>query len=102
MSRREQLEEMLQAAPDDVFLKYAVAMAYKNEGNAQAASERFEQVISQHPDYIAAYFQQGQLLAEEGLVEPARGVLERGIDAARRTGDAHAAMEMSEFLETVA
>ena len=101
MPKREQIREMLKSDPDDVFLHYALAMTYVVEGDAETAVAKLQGVIDRDPDYVAAYFQQGQLLAREGEPEAARDVVTRGIEAARRTGDAHAAAEMTGFLEAL-
>ena len=101
MPRREQLEEMLETDPDDVFLLYAVAMAYSSEGDDETCLQRLEQLISANPDYVAAYFQSGQLLAKNGRIEEARPMIERGIQTARQVGDQHAESEMTGFLETL-
>jgi thioredoxin-like negative regulator of GroEL len=99
MSRRERLEEMLRSDPDDIFLHYALAKEFLSEGDTATGLERLGQVIDRDPDYVAAYFQKGQVLAEQGETEAAREVIARGIEAARRTGDAHAEEEMTGFLE---
>ena len=99
MSRRAKLEAMLAAEPNDVFLGYALAKELATAGDAPAALAQFERVIAGHPDYVPAYFQQGQVLAEEGDTDAAREVLTRGLAVAQRLGDAHAAGEMAEFLE---
>lgn len=101
MPKREQLQEMLKSDPDDVFLHYALAMTYVAEGDAETALAKLQDVIDRDPDYVAAYFQKGQLLAREGEPEEARDVVTRGIEAARRTGDTHAAAEMTGFLEAL-
>ena len=101
MTRRQQLEEMLRADPDDVFLHYALAMDLAAAGETAAALARLDGVIARDPDYVAAYFQQGQILAREGETEAAAGVLRRGIETAHRTGDTHAAGEMEGFLEAI-
>ena len=93
--------EMLESDPDDVFLQYAVAMACRSEGDAPEALNRFGQVIEGHPDYVPAYFQKGQLLAETGETEAARQILTDGIAAAVKTGDSHAEGEMTEFLDSL-
>lgn len=102
MPKREQLEEMLKSAPDDIFLHYALAMTYVSEGDSAAAVAKLQAVIDRDPDYVAAYVQKGQLLAREGETEAAREVIEGGIEAARRVGDRHAETEMTGFLETLA
>lgn len=101
MPKREQLEQMLQSNPDDLFLQYALAMACINEGDASAGLERLDEVLRRDPDYVAAWFQKGQLLAEEGQPDAAREALQRGIEVARKVGDAHAEEEMTGFLETL-
>lgn len=101
MSRREQLEQLLQSDPEDTFLNYALALAYVAEGRRAEGLDRLAQVIQRDPDYVAAYFQRGQLLAENGDTEAARDIVQQGVVVARRVGDAHAAAEMSGFLETL-
>ena len=73
-------------------------MEFRSEGNLAVAEERFETLLSSSPDYVPAYFRLGELFAEQDRQEEARDVLTRGIDTARRTGDLHAAGEMTEFL----
>jgi hypothetical protein len=58
-------------------------------------------VIVADPEYVAAYFQQGQILAALERHDVARSILQEGIAVARRTNDAHAAGEMTEFLATL-
>lgn len=101
MSRRERLEALLSDDPDDVFLRYALAMEDVAEGNTAAALAGLDDVLARDADYVAAYFQKGQLLAREGDLDPARECLRQGIDVARRVGDAHAESEMTGFLESL-
>ena len=101
MPTREQLEELLKSDPDDVFLQYALAMAYVTEGNQGEGLERLQRVIERDPDYVAAYFQKGQILAEAGVIDEARTVISRGIEVAKKVGDSHAETEMSGFLEAL-
>jgi tetratricopeptide (TPR) repeat protein len=101
MPRREQLEQLLQTDPDDVFLNYALAVACVAEGDLAAGLERFDRVVELDPAYVAAYFQKGQALAAARQTEAARHVLRRGIEVARNTGDAHAAAEMAAFLDSL-
>jgi len=101
MSRRAKLEAMLAQSPGDTFLGYGLAMEMIKEGDTDAGKKQLVQVIEANPDYQAAYFQLGQILTNEGEIEEAKGWLERGIVAAKRIGDAHAAAEMEGFLFTL-
>jgi thioredoxin-like negative regulator of GroEL len=98
---RQQLEQLLQSDPDDVFLQYALAKAQILEGDVEEGLAQFQAVIDRYPDYVPAYFQRGQTLAERGRTEEARDVLANGIQVARKVGDGHAEREMTEFLEAL-
>ena len=98
MTRREKLKAMCAADPDDAFLAYGLAMEMIKDGDTPEGIDQLKRVIELHPDYQAAYFQLGQTLADQGNVDEARTWVERGIEAARRIGDAHAANEMEGFL----
>jgi O-acetyl-ADP-ribose deacetylase (regulator of RNase III) len=100
-SRRELLEEMLAETPEDAELRYAVAMEYVSAGADAEAVNRFRELFAQAPDYAPAYHQAGLALARLGRIGEARDVLARGVAAARRGGNAHAAEEMQGFLDTL-
>ena len=101
MPTRKQLEQLLESEPDDVFLQYALAKACISEGDVDGGLSQFQAVIDRHPEYVPAYFQKGQSLAEQGRTEEARGILVSGIQIARKVGDSHAEREMTEFLEAL-
>lgn len=92
---------MLESDPADVFLRYALAMQYVSEGDSAAGLERLQQLIDHAPKYVAAYFQKGQLLVQEGEIDSAKEILTRGIEVSREVGDTHAEGEMNDFLETL-
>jgi thioredoxin-like negative regulator of GroEL len=98
---RKQLEQLLESDPDDVFLQYALAKACVTEGDLETGLIKFQKVIDGHPEYVPAYFQKGQALAEQGRAVEARSILTQGIQAARQAGDRHAESEMTEFLEAI-
>jgi len=98
---RQQLEQLLESEPDDVFLQYALAKACISEGDIERGLTQFQAVIERHPEYVPAYFQKGQSLAEQGRTEEARDVLASGIQIARKVGDGHAEREMTEFLDAL-
>jgi predicted Zn-dependent protease len=94
MSRREQLEQMLAQSPGDPFLRYGLALECAKDGELEEALRRLEKLIADESDYVAAYFQAAQLLAQWDRLAEAHSMLDRGIAAAQRTGDLHAAEEM--------
>jgi Tfp pilus assembly protein PilF len=99
MSRREKLESMLAQSPDDTFLRYALALAEASAGDVPRARDRLEALVQADPNYVAAYFQLAQLQVQLGQPDLAKPVLARGIEVARRAGDAHAEEEMRGFLQ---
>ena len=98
MPSREQLEKLLGAEPDDVFLNFALAMELAKGESKEAALERFARVIELDADYVAAYHQQGRLLIGLGRIDEARRALAAGVAAAQRVGDGHTASQMTELL----
>ena len=100
-SRRQMLEEFVAQKPNDAFARYGLAMECANTGDSAAAGEHFQALLAAHPEYVAGYFQYGQLLGKTGRAEEARAMLVAGIDAARHAGDDHARSEMEAALAEI-
>src|SRR5258708_7488462 len=100
-SRREQIEAMLAAEPNDPELRYMLAMDYVSAGDDAEAVRCFEQLVQVAPNYPPAYHQAGRALQRLGRCAEARAVLSQGIPIAQKNGDHHAAGEMSELLQTL-
>jgi tetratricopeptide (TPR) repeat protein len=83
-SRLEQLLEMLKAEPQDAFLRYAVALEYEAAGNITEAITRIENLISDQPDYLGAYYKLGQLHEQQREIEKALDVYHRGAAIAKQ------------------
>ncbi|MGB6200043.1 MAG: tetratricopeptide repeat protein [Candidatus Acidiferrales bacterium] len=101
-TRRQMLEEFVAAHPQDAFGRYGLAVECANSGDSDTAAAHFEHLIQAHPDYVAGYFQYGQLLGRIGNTDKAKATLTAGVDAARRTGDEHARSEMESALAGLA
>lgn len=95
------IEAMLAKTPDDPFLHYGLAMEFVKAGQADEGVRRLTELTSAHPGYQATYLQLGQLLANRGDIDEARGFLQRGISAAQAAGDSHAAGEMEGLLHSL-
>lgn len=93
------LKQMVSQNPSDSFLRYGLAMEYRNGGDLEGAVREFRAIIDANPDYSAAYFHGGQALERLGRVDEARKVYEAGVEATRRKGDAHALAEMQGALD---
>jgi len=100
-SRREKIEQMLLAEPQDKFLRYSLALELHKEGSFDEALAGLRALTQDNPPYIPAYFMAAQQLVPQGQVELAREFLRTGIEEARLQGDHHAAGEMGEFLASL-
>jgi thioredoxin-like negative regulator of GroEL len=101
MSRREKIEAMLADDPQDVFLRYSLAMELDKEGVHEESLARFDELMQDNPPYVPAFFMAAQQLARLQRMDEARHRLRDGIDQARKQGDDHAAAEMSEMLASL-
>lgn len=97
-SRRQKIEGMLAAEPNDLFLRYCLAVEMHADGESEKSLAQFHQLCMESPPHVAAFFRRAQVLVELDRIEEARSVLRDGIETARTQGDLHAAGEMSELL----
>ena len=97
-SRREKIEALLRDDPDDVFLRYSLALEMESAGEWQAGLEILESLARGTPPYVPAFQMAAQHLVAHERIEEARSTLREGIEEARRQDKAHAAGEMSELL----
>ena len=96
--RREKIEALLREDPDDVFLRYSLALEMEATGEWEAGIEILESLARGTPPYVPAFQMAAQHLVARNHVDDARRILREGIDEARRQGKAHAAGEMAELL----
>ena len=93
------LKTMVAARPNDSFLRYGLAMEYRNAGDLEGAMREFRDLMTADPDYAAAYFHAGQTLERLGKLDDAREIYERGIEVTTRKGDQHARSELQGALD---
>ena len=98
MPTLEQLLPLLEADPGDAFARYAVAMEYAKQARFAEALGHFAELAKRHPDYVPGYFMAGRTAKQSGNAAEARRWYTEGVAAAKRTGDRHAADEISEAL----
>ena len=99
MNRIEILKGFLKENPKDSFSRYALALEYLKLGQNDDAVREFEAVRNGDPDYVATYYQLGQLYQKLGQKHDAEKTFRTGITAAAKAGDEHTRSELEAALE---
>ncbi|HVX83436.1 MAG TPA: hypothetical protein VH253_01325 [Phycisphaerae bacterium] len=94
----EQLQSLLATDPHDSFLLYGLAMELARQNRLPESLDTFSKLREAHPTYIPAWFMGARTLEQAGETEAAKALYQEGIALANRTGDTHAASEMSAAL----
>ena len=97
-SRRAKIEALLKDDPDDIFLRYSLALELDCTDEWQAGLDMLEELARGTPPYVPAFHMAARNLLKRDRVADARRALREGIEAARAQGETHAAAEMSELL----
>lgn len=100
-SRRIKIEAMLRDDPEDVFLRYSLALEMEQAGEFGPCLEMLMKLAAGQPPYVPAFHMAGIHLVSRGRFEEARTILRDGIEAARGQDKAHAAGEMAELLASI-
>ena len=99
--RIKKLQEFLQADPNDPFVLYALANEYAEE-SPEKSLDYYEQLMRDHPNYVATYYQAAHVLIEVGREEKAEEVFKTGILVCQQQGEQHTLAELqsayNEFL----
>ena len=101
MNRIEILKGFLNDTPNDSFSRYALALEFVKIGQNEDAVREFETVKTKDPDYVATYFQLGQLYQKIGRNHDAETTFRTGITIAAKIGDDHTRSELEGALETL-
>ena len=94
MSRVPQLLEFLKDAPQDTFLRYALALEYIKAGQPEEALTWFEGLVASHPEYIGTYYHLAKLYIKLGQGANADKCYADGIAMAKTINDQHALAEL--------
>jgi hypothetical protein len=97
-TRRQKIERMLVDQPNDVELRYFLALEMRSEGDSPASNGILRELVQPQSPYVPAYLMVAQQLVELEDFAEARTFLREGIEEARRQNDSHAAAEMAELL----
>lgn len=99
--RLQQLRAMLADEPGDLFLRYAIALELKREGDMEQAIEDLHAILIEEPEHIASYYQLALLLADTGKTKDAIETCEAGSMRCLVTGDRKARAELLELMEAL-
>jgi tetratricopeptide (TPR) repeat protein len=98
-ARIDSLLQMLNQEPDDVFLNYALGLEYaKNSLTHSLAESQFKKVLVNNGQYIAAYYQLGQLYEQMGKKEEALEYYYKGLEIAKMQKNNKAINEINEAI----
>jgi tetratricopeptide (TPR) repeat protein len=92
------LENLLTQAPGDSRLRYMLANEFKNGGQLEDAAREFRAIIAADASYGPAYYHGGQTLEQLNQLDAARAMYADGIEATRKSGDAHTRGELEAAL----
>jgi Tfp pilus assembly protein PilF len=101
MSRIEILKGFLEENPNDSFSRYALALEYVKLSQNDEALREFEAVKTNDPNYVATYYQLGQLYQKLGRHHEAEKTFRTGITVAAKIGDAHTQGELEGVLDAL-
>lgn len=99
MNRIDRIKEMLQASPEDNFLRHALALEYIKAENELQAEELFKAILTHSPDYIGSYYHLAKLLERKGQTQEAIAWYEQGMQTAKKLNDRHAYSELQSAYE---
>ncbi len=98
MSKIEQLHELLKENQKDTFLRYALALEHVKLKEFELAKNIFQEIIIEDPNYLATYYQYGNLLAETGDNSLAEVIFKKGIDIATEQNKLKTRQELEQAL----
>lgn len=100
-SRLDALKAIVDQNPGDSRTRYMFAMELGNAGDYEGALREHKKILSNDRDYVAAYFQAGQALERLDNPEEAKQQYRAGMEACKRTADAHTRAELEAALEAL-
>lgn len=101
VSRREKIQAMLEASPEDQTLRYMLAMECDKAGDHEDSLRFFRELMEHSSPYVPAFLMAGQLLARIDRIAEAKATYAAGIQEAQKQGNDHAAGEMAAFSDTL-
>jgi len=96
-----EFKEVAEMLPDDPVVRFGLAGAYLDAGQAEAAAAEYAETVRLKPDYSAAYRGLGRALERAGRTVEAKAAYEKGLEVAASTGDLQTKKEIEVFLRRI-
>jgi Flp pilus assembly protein TadD len=93
-----EFKEVAELMPDDPVVRFGLAGAYLDAGQAANAIIEYEETIRLKPDYSAAHRGLGRALEKAGRRRDAMTAYRKGLEVAAQTGDLQTKKEIEVFL----
>lgn len=100
--RLQKLLDFLKNEPNDPFLKYALATEYLSQNDLEKALFYFDDLMTQHVDYVGTYYHAGKLYERLNRKPEAIQIYQKGMQIARKAGDNHAFSELQTVYNSAA
>jgi len=91
-------KEVAEDMPDDPVVRFGLAGAYLDAGQAENAVSEYRETIRLKPDYSAAYRGLGRALERAGRTDEAVVAYTQGREVATKNGDLQTVKEIDVFL----
>ena len=91
-------KEVADEMPDDPVVRFGLAGAYLDAGQAENAAAEYRETIRLKPDYSAAYRGLGRALERAGHLDEAVAAYTQGREVATKNGDLQTVKEIDVFL----
>lgn len=98
ISRYEQIIQMLEQEPNDVFLNYALAMEFISANDYSAAKQQLEKTLQLNATYLPCFYQLGQVAEKLSSFDVAIAYYKQGIEVAKAQHNTKAMGELNEAL----
>lgn len=88
------LRDYILEEPENPFNYYALALELR-EKDAEEASELFDYLLSNHPEYLPVYFPAAHFFADQNDLQKAKGIFEKGILLSQSENEEKALKELT-------
>jgi Tfp pilus assembly protein PilF len=93
ISRIEMLQSFVDSEPENPFNWYALALEYQHS-DPEKTSLLFDKLLNEHKSYLPTYYQAAIFFAEQGSIDFAKQIYEKGISLAEELNETNTLREL--------